>query len=118
MTEDGYHIYVGKNNHQNEYITFELANGGDMWFHAKKIPGSHVIVKTDSAELPDSVYETAAAVAAYYSKASEGTKTDVDYLQRRDVKKPNGAKPGYVIYYTNYSMTVTPGIDGLTPVEK
>ncbi len=115
VTEDGYHIYVGKNNHQNEYITFELANGGDMWFHAKKIPGSHVIVKTDSAELPDSVYETAAAVAAYYSKAGGQGKVDVDYTVRKNLKKTPGGAPGFVIYHTNYSMTVKPSLEGVKP---
>ena len=117
VTEDGFHIYVGKNNYQNDELTFKVANGGDWWFHAKKNAGSHVIVKTEGKELPDRVYEQAAAVAAYYSKSAAGSKTDVDYLQRKDVKKPNGAKPGFVVYYTNYSMTVTPKIDGLTLVE-
>ena len=117
VTEDGFHMYVGKNNYQNDELTFKLANGGDWWFHAKKNAGSHVIVKTEGKELPDKVYEQAAALAAYYSKASENTKTDVDYLQRKDVKKPNGAKPGFVVYYTNFSMTVVPKIDGLTLVD-
>ncbi len=114
VTEEGFHIYVGKNNYQNDELTFKVANGGDWWFHAKKNAGSHVIVKTEGRELPDRVFEQAAALAAYYSKSAENTKTDVDYLQRKDVKKPNGAKPGFVVYYTNYSMTVVPKIDGLT----
>ena len=114
VTEDGFHLYVGKNNYQNDELTFKLANGGDWWFHAKKTAGSHVIVKTEGRELPDRVYEQAASLAAYYSKAASGSKTDVDYLQRKDVKKPNGAKPGFVVYYTNYSMTVEPKTDGLT----
>ena len=114
VTEDGFHLYVGKNNYQNDELTFKLANGGDWWFHAKKNAGSHVIVKTEGRELPDRVYEQAASLAAFYSKAAQGSKTDVDYLQRKDVKKPNGAKPGFVVYYTNFSMTVEPKIDGLT----
>lgn len=117
VTEDGYHIYVGKNNHQNEYITFELANGGDMWFHAKKIPGSHVIVKADGAELPDHIYETAAAVAAYYSKAGSQGKVDVDYTIRKNLKKTPGGAPGFVIYHTNYSMTVKPSLEGVKLAE-
>lgn len=116
VTEDGFHIYVGKNNYQNDELTFKFANGGDWWFHAKKNAGSHVIVKTEGKELPDRVYEQAAALAAYYSKAKDGQKVDVDYLERKNVKKPNGAKPGFVVYYTNYSMTVKPGIQGLTLV--
>lgn len=114
VTGDGFHIYVGKNNYQNDELTFKLANGGDWWFHAKKNAGSHVIVKTEGRELPDRVYEQAASLAAYYSKSRDGQKVDVDYLERKNVKKPNGAKPGFVVYYTNYSMTVTPGTEGLT----
>ena len=117
VTKDGFHIYVGKNNYQNDELTFKVANGGDWWFHAKKNAGSHVIVKTEGRELPDEVYVEAASLAAFYSKASAGSKVDVDYLQRKDVKKPNGSKPGFVVYYTNYSMTVVPGINGLTAVE-
>ena len=117
VTEDGHHIYVGKNNHQNDYITFELANGGDMWFHAKKIPGSHVVVKTEGAELPDSVYEIAAAVAAYYSKAGSQGKVDVDYTVRKNLKKTPGGAPGFVIYHTNYSMTVKPSLAGVKLAE-
>jgi len=113
VTEDGFHIYVGKNNYQNERLTFQFANGGDWWFHAKKLPGSHVIVKTEGKELPDRVYEQAAALAAYYSKAAEQEKAEVDYLQRKNVKKPAGSAPGFVVYYTNYSMAVKPGLDGL-----
>ena len=116
VTEDGFHIYVGKNNYQNDLLTFQTANGGDWWFHAKKLPGSHVIVKTEGKELPDRVYEQAAALAAYYSKASQQEKAEVDYLQRKNVKKPAGSAPGFVIYYTNYSMAVKPGIIGLTEV--
>ncbi len=117
VTEDGFHIYVGKNNYQNEEVTFKIANGGDWWFHAKKLPGSHVVVRTEGKELPDHVYEQAAALAAYYSKAADQEKAEVDYLQRRDVKKPAGAAPGFVVYYTNYSMAVKPAIDGLKPAE-
>ena len=117
VTEDGFHIYVGKNNQQNDELTFKKADGGDWWFHAKKLPGSHVIVKTEGRELPDRVYEQAAALAAYYSKASEQEKAEVDYVRKKEIKKPNGAAPGFVVYYTNYSMAIKPGIDGLTLVK-
>ena len=117
VTEDGFHIYVGKNNYQNDELTFKLATGGDWWFHAKKMAGSHVVVKTEGRELPDHVYEQAAALAAYYSKAGKNEKVDVDYLERKNVKKPNGARPGYVVYYTNYSMTVLPAVDGLKQLD-
>lgn len=118
ISGDGYHIYVGKNNLQNEEITFKLANGGDWWFHAKGIPGSHVIVKTEGAELPDRTFEEAARLAGYYSKGRETDKLEIDYLQRKNVKKPNGSAPGFVVYYTNYSMTIHPDIRGIEAVEE
>ena len=114
-TEDGYDIYVGKNNIQNDELTFKFANAGDWWFHAKKIPGSHVIVKRSTeAPLPDHVFELAAGAAAYYSAGREADKVEIDYVQRKEVKKPGGAKPGFVVYYTNYSMVARPDISGLT----
>ncbi len=106
-------IYIGKNNYQNEEITFKLANGGDWWFHAKKIPGSHVIVKTNGEELPDRTFEEAAMLAGYYSQGREAEKIEIDYLQRKNVKKPNGSAPGFVVYYTNYSMAIHPDISGI-----
>ena len=114
VTEDGYHIYVGKNNLQNDELTFNFAKDNDWWFHSKKIHGSHVIVKVkDNEELPDHIFEIAANVAAYYSSARESNKVEIDYVQKKEVKKPNGAVPGYVIYYTNYSMVATPSLDGV-----
>ncbi len=119
VTEDGFHIYVGKNNLQNEMLTFEIAAGNDMWFHAKKIPGSHVIVKRKGREeLPDSVYETAAALAAYYSSARTAPKVEVDYTERKNLHKSPGQPKGFVIYHTNYSMITEPGCRGVTEVEK
>ena len=114
LSSDGFHIYVGKNNYQNDELTFRFANGGDWWFHAKGMPGSHVVLKTEGKELPDRAYEEAARLAAYYSKGRENEKVEIDYLERKNVKKPNGAVPGYVIYYTNYSMAIAPDITGLT----
>lgn len=117
VTEDGYDIYIGKNNYQNDYLTFKLATGNDWWFHAKKVPGSHVIVKLKETELPDKVFEQAAAAAAYYSSVSANDKVEIDYLQKKNVKKPASALPGFVVYYTNYSMNIKPGLDGLTLVD-
>ncbi len=117
ISSDGFHMYVGKNNFQNDELTFKVANGGDWWFHAKGIPGSHVIVKTEGGELPDRTFEEAARLAAHYSKGSGSDKVEIDYLQRKNVKKPNGAKPGYVIYYTNYSMTIGSDISGIKETE-
>ena len=112
-SSDGFDIYIGKNNYQNEELTFKLANGGDWWFHAKKIPGSHVIVKTEGKELPDRTFEEAAMLAGYYSQGRDAKKLEIDYLQRKNVKKPNGSAPGFVVYYTNYSMAVRPDISGI-----
>ncbi|MDE7287868.1 MAG: NFACT family protein, partial [Lachnospiraceae bacterium] len=117
ISRDGYHIYVGKNNYQNDELTFKSANGNDWWFHAKGIPGSHVIVKSEGNELPDSTFEDAAKLAAYYSKARGQEKAEIDYTEKKNVKKPNGSKPGFVVYYTNYSMMIDSDISALTRVE-
>lgn len=108
LSSDGFHIYVGKNNYQNEEVTFKLANGGDWWFHAKGIPGSHVIVRTEGKELPDRTFEEAGALAAYYSKGRDNEKVEIDYIQRKHVKKAAGGAPGFVIYHTNYSLMAEP----------
>lgn len=118
LSSDGFHIYVGKNNYQNDELTFKFATGGDWWFHAKGMPGSHVIVKTDGKELPDKTFEEAAKLAAHYSKAREQNKVEIDYLQRKNVKKPGGSKPGFVVYYTNYSMAIDPDISKITLLEE
>ncbi|MBP3506436.1 MAG: NFACT family protein [Lachnospiraceae bacterium] len=119
ISSDGYHMYVGKNNYQNEELTFKVANGGDWWFHAKQAPGSHVILKTEGQEeIPDRTYEEAARLAAYYSSARTGSKVDVDYTKRANLKKTPGGAPGFVIYHTNYSMTIEPDIRGIEEVEE
>ena len=107
-SSDGFDIYVGKNNYQNEELTFKIASGNDWWFHAKGMPGSHVIVKSQGKDLPDRTFEEAAALAAYYSKGRENDKVEVDYVQKKAVKKVAGAAPGFVIYHTNYSMVAIP----------
>ncbi len=116
VSSDGFDIYVGKNNFQNDQLTFQLATGNDWWFHAKKIPGSHVVVKTEGKELPDRTFEEAARLAAYYSKGREQDKVEIDYIQKKHVKKPSGAKPGFVVYYTNFSMAVPSDIEGIKQV--
>lgn len=113
LSSDGFHMYVGKNNIQNEELTFKLANGGDWWFHSKTFPGSHVIVKTEGQELPDRTFEEAARLAAHYSKGRNQDKVEIDYVQRKHVKKVAGAKPGFVIYHTNYSLAISPDISDL-----
>lgn len=107
-SSDGFDIYVGKNNYQNEEVTFRIANGGDWWFHAKGIPGSHVIVKTEGRELPDRVFEEAGSLAAYYSRGRGSDKVEIDYIQRKAVRKAAGGAPGFVIYHTNYSLMAVP----------
>ncbi len=109
-TPDGFDIYVGKNNEQNDQVTFRLAEPDDWWFHVKKIHGSHVIVKCAGKELPDAVFETAASLAAYYSQGRDSSRVEVDYIQRKFIKKPNKAAAGYVIYHTNYSMAARPSL--------
>ena len=116
ISSDGFHMYVGKNNYQNDELTFKVADGGDWWFHAKGMPGSHVIVKTEGKELPDETFEEAARLAAHYSKGAASGKVEIDYLRRKDVKKPGGAKPGFVVYYTNYSMTMDSDISGIEQI--
>lgn len=117
ISSDGFHMYVGKNNYQNDELTFKVATGNDWWFHAKKIPGSHVIVRLGSAEeLPDRTFEEAARLAAYYSKGRDQEKVEIDYIQKKHVKKPAGAKPGFVVYYTNFSMSIDSDISGIQVV--
>lgn len=116
ISSDGYHMYVGKNNYQNDELTFKFASGEDWWFHAKGIPGSHVVVKTNGDELPDRTFEEAAKLAAYYSKNRTSEKVEIDYIQKKHVKKPGGAKPGFVVYYTNFSMVMDTDISGIEAV--
>lgn len=116
ISSDGYHIYIGKNNYQNEELTFKFAAGNDWWFHAKGIPGSHVVVKANEGELPDRVFEEAGKLAAYYSQSRGQSKVEIDYTQKKNVKKPNGSKPGFVVYYTNYSLVIDSDITGLEQV--
>ncbi|MBR6526658.1 MAG: DUF814 domain-containing protein, partial [Lachnospiraceae bacterium] len=116
ICSEGFHMYVGKNNFQNEEVTFQIADGGDWWFHAKGVPGSHVIVKTEGKELPDRVFEEASALAAYYSKGRDSEKVEIDYVKRKEVKRATGGKPGFVIYHTNYSLMASPSLEGLTEI--
>ncbi len=117
ISGDGYHMYVGKNNLQNDELTFSFASGNDWWFHAKGAPGSHVIVKTNGDELPDRTFEDAGRLAAYYSKNRGSDKVEIDYVEKKHVKKPNGAKPGFVVYYTNYSLVIDSDISEIENVQ-
>lgn len=118
ISSDGYDIYIGRNNYQNDELTFKFANGNDWWFHAKGMPGSHVIVRNDKeGPMPDRVFEEAGKLAGFYSKGRESDKIEIDYLQKKNVKKPAGSAPGFVVYYTNFSLTIHPDISGLQLVE-
>lgn len=116
LSSDGFHMYVGKNNLQNEELTFHFANGNDWWFHAKGVPGSHVIVRTNGEELPDRAFEEAGRLAAHYSKNGNAEKVEIDYVEKKHVKKPAGSRPGFVVYYTNYSLMIDSDISALTEI--
>ena len=109
VSSDGFDIYVGRNNTQNDYLTLKLANAGDWWFHTKDIHGSHTVIKLGlDKDVPKNTILEAASLAAYYSKARESAQVPVDYTQIRNVKKPNGAKPGMVIYEHYNTVYVKP----------
>ncbi len=110
-TGGGYHLYVGRNNLQNDELTLRVADKDDIWFHVKGFPGSHVIMITDGEEPSERDYTEAAALAAYYSKASDGTLVAVDYTRVGNIKKPQGSKPGFVTYKTNYTAYVKPSCE-------
>ena len=104
-TTDGMTLLVGRNNVQNDHLTFKVADKNDIWFHTKDIPGSHVILVTEGREPTDRDYTEAASVAAYYSKATSDL-VAVDYTRVKNIKKPQGSKPGFVTYKTNYTAYV------------
>lgn len=109
ISSDGFHIYVGKSNIQNDELTLKFAKATDIWLHTKDIAGSHVIICTEgTGEAPDKTLEEAGNLAVCYSKAKQGSSVAVDYTLRKNVKKPSGAKFGMVIYLTNKTMYITP----------
>lgn len=110
VSGDGFDIYIGKNNYQNEEVTFKIGDSNDLWFHAKKVPGSHVIVKTGKSgeNIPDRTFKEAAALAAFYSKNGANAKVEVDYTLRKNLKRTPGGPPGFVIYNTYYSLIIEP----------
>jgi len=118
ISEAGFEIYVGKNNVQNDYLTLKFAVNQDIWLHTKDIPGSHVIIKTDGKNVDDATLREAANLAAFYSKGRMSSKVPVDYTRRKNVKKPNGAKPGMVIYENYSTMYMTPDEDKINNMKK
>lgn len=108
VTKDDFEIYIGKNNEQNDFLSFVVAAKNDIWLHAKGVPGSHVIIRSDNREVPDSVLEEAAAFAAYYSRNRGSEKVEVDYTLKQNLRKPKNSKPGFVIFNENYSLIIEP----------
>ncbi len=108
ISDDGLQILVGRNNKQNDKLTLKTAAKNDIWLHTQKIPGSHVIIKSGGQEVPERTLRQAASIAAWYSKAKSGSNVPVDYTTVDQVKKPNGAKPGMVIYFQQKTLYINP----------
>ena len=104
-------IHIGRNNQQNDWVTFKLAQPKDLWFHTRNIPGSHLVLRSPDNRISSEDIKTAAMLAAWFSKARGSSNVPVDYTERRYVKKPSGAKPGFVIYEKQKTISVTPGPD-------
>ncbi len=120
-TSDGYDVYVGKNNIQNDELTMKTGKGNDWWFHSKTYPGSHVLLitgKQDPMSVPDTSFNEAGRLAAYFSSGRDQGKAEIDYTLIKHIKKPAGSVPGYVIYHTNYSMTAKTDISGIRRVDE
>jgi len=118
VSADGFDIYVGKNNYQNDYLTLKFASKNDLWLHTKNIPGSHVIIKSEGRKIPDTTLDEAALLAAYYSKGKHSGNVPVDYTYVKHVSKPSGAKPGMVIYRENKTLFVTPEKEIIDEIQK
>lgn len=118
VSSEGLDILVGRNNRQNDHLTFKLSDRHDLWLHARQIPGAHVIIRLPKTintidEVPQNTLEEAALLAAYYSKARQDQKVPVDYTFRSNVRKPAGAKPGMVIYDNYWTLYTTSGTERL-----
>lgn len=111
-------LYVGKNNYQNDKLTFKQAHNDDIWLHTKDIPGSHVILDTNGEEVDENILTLAAQIAGYFSKARTSSNVPVDYVPIKYVKKPSGSKPGFVIFTNNKTLYVTPDETQIEPIIK
>ncbi len=118
ISSEGYHIYVGKNNRQNDELSLKFAKKDDLWFHVQNMPGSHVLVRNDRNEFSQRLIEEAATLAAYYSKGKNSTSVAVDYTEKKNVKKPSGAKLGMVIYEDFKTIFVDPSEDLINKLEE
>ncbi|WFA09823.1 NFACT RNA binding domain-containing protein [Tissierella sp. Yu-01] len=118
ISSDGFNIYVGKNNRQNDYLTLKFAHKDDTWLHVQKMPGSHVIIKSDGKLIPDTTLEEAALLAAYFSRGKNSNHVPVDYTVRKNVRKPKNAKTGMVIYEDYKSIFVNPSLESVQKILK
>jgi predicted ribosome quality control (RQC) complex YloA/Tae2 family protein len=118
ISRDNFTIFVGRNNRQNDYLTLKFARKDDVWLHTKDIPGSHVLIRSEGKDLPDTTLYQAALLAAYYSKARQSSSVPVDYTAVKNVSKPSGAKPGYVIYKNQKTIFVTPDAEEIGLIGK
>lgn len=118
LSRDKIDIYVGKNNRQNDILTFKSSNRSDMWMHVQKMPGSHVIIGNNGEEIPETTLEDAATLAAYYSKGKNSNHVNIDYTERKNVKKPRGAKAGMVIYDNFKTISVSPSKSKIKKLDK
>ncbi|PJF24842.1 MAG: hypothetical protein CUN53_15795 [Phototrophicales bacterium] len=108
VTAEGFVIWVGRNSRQNEIVTFDKASPDDWWLHARGVPGAHVIIKADGRKVPESVFEQAAGLAAYYSAKRQEAKVEVDVTLRKHVRKLRGASPGMVTYRNEETRSSIP----------
>lgn len=118
ISKDGFDIYVGKNNKQNDYLTLRLSQKDDIWLHVQNMPGSHVIIKRSGKTIPSTTLEEAAVLAAYYSKGKNSNHVSVDYTERKNVKKPKNAKTGMVIYESFKTIIINPSKELVDNIEK
>ena len=118
ISSDGFEIYVGKNNLQNDELTLRFARATDIWMHTKDIAGSHVIIRRQGKEIPPATISEAAKLAAFHSKGRQSSQVPVDYTEKKNVRKPNGAKPGFVIYDFYNTMYVTPKEEELLAINR
>jgi len=118
VSSDGFSIFVGRNNRQNEILTMKTAKKEDYWLHVKGIPGSHVIIRTEGRTLTDKTLEDAAILAAWYSRGRNSSNIEVDYTLRKNVWKPKNSKPGFVNYDNQSTIIVTPSISLINSIRK
>jgi predicted ribosome quality control (RQC) complex YloA/Tae2 family protein len=116
VSSENHQIMVGKNNLQNETVTFRIGKKNDLWFHVKDLPGSHVVLMLGNENASDQEIKEAALLAAYYSKGRQSSNVPVDYTQCRHVKKQRAARPGMVIYEQHQTIFVTPGEEAIQPI--